>query len=674
VARLGAPLLETRLGRRLLALFVLCSLVPVTLLAALTLRGVARYEREQTAGYLRLQAKSLAMSLLERLELLTTELEVLQAIGAPPTPPHRTSFTAAGSVDAAGRGAPLMGTDLRPGLPPAARARLQRGRPVLLVSATVGGPPQLLLVVPRLEGGYLWGIVSPEELWKRGSTVPPRIELLVATADGVRLIDSGGLPAQIDAAMIADWSRRSSGSFERSFDGVRQRGIFWTIPMAGNFGTENWVVTLVLPAAAALGPIASFRTSFVQVVVLALLVVVLAASWVIRHTLTPLRQLVEATRRVGSRDFDVELPEGGRDEIQELSGAFRTMAVQLQLHFADLAVSARRLEDQRTRLASLVEHSPYGLVLVDPAGRVELANSLARGYLAALGVGGDRPLREIGGRPLAQLTAWQELSIDGPTARVFVAVARQLAAAGESPPDSLLVLRDVTVERQLERQLQQQERLAAVGQLAAGMAHDLNNVLQGIGMCADLLQPQVASAQAREDLLLLRSLHERAATLIRQVLDFSRRSRSAAGPLRLVAAVNEGLELLRHGLPATVQLELSVGPGAAEVMVSFDPVQLQQVLANLVLNSRDAMPEGGLLDVRVGLAPPSGDEKERVCLAVRDTGSASRSSCRAGSSTRSSPPNPSVREPAWACRRSTASSASTAARSSSIPRPASAPR
>ncbi len=617
--RLAAALLQTRLGRRLLLIFVLCAMVPVSLLAVLTLRGVSRHERLQTAGYLRLEAKSFAMAVLERLDLL--ERELLVAATADRTAVRRLdgSFVAAGSVAADGSGVLWTGAATAPTLGLATRARLARGRSAVVVNARGGGPPQLVLLVPDPRGGYLWGWVRPEELWKRGSTVPPRVELLLVTADGTRLIDSGRLQGRIDGRVVESWSRRSSANFEWSGGGVDYVATFWTIPMAGNFGTGNWTVALFLPEEVALAPVAAFRTSFVQVVVLALLAVLLAASWVIRHTLDPLRQLVEATRRVANRDFDLDLPRGGRTELHELSSAFRAMAEELQHHFADLAESARRLDDQHQRLAGLVEHSPYGVVLVDAAGRIELANGLARGYLQALGEGGDRPLRRLAGRPLAELYDWQELVLDGPPSRVFVVVVRQLSSDDE-PPDTLVVLRDVTAERQLERQLQQQERLAAVGRLAAGMAHDLNNVLQAIGMCADLLRPEVVSEEALGDLDTLLSLNQRAAELIRQVLDFSRSSESAARPIGLIAALREALDLLRRALPPTIRLDFTVAPDAGDVMVSSDPVQLHQVLANLVLNARDAMPNGGTLDVAVSLASPTASGEERVGIVVRDTG------------------------------------------------------
>ncbi len=620
---------DTRLGRRLLGSFLICALLPVSALAVLSLRSVARHLREETTAYLRQEAKSFAMAMLERLDLLGDELVDLAA--APPGPPATargtSSFTAAGRVAADGRGSFLVGSDEPPEVPPAIRARLRSARPALLVAALPGSVAQVTVLVPDGAGGYLWGIVRPQELWKRGSTIPPQVELGLMTTGGVELLGSGGVPAEIEADIVHRWAQQSSGAFTWKGADGEYLATFWTIPMAGNYGTDNWVVSLHQPRAEALAPVGEFATTFLWVVLLSLLAVVIAASSVIRRSLVPLGQLLEATRRVAGQDFTVALPPAPADELGELSVAFSQMAAQLRQHFDRLAAVAHQLEEERARLAGLVEHSPYGVVLVHGEGHVEFTNTLARGYLHQLGVGRSGELHELGGTTLAELAErgdWQELQVDAGGERTYVVAVRALVAAAGSPGapcDHFVVLRDITEDRDVERQLHQQERLASVGQLAAGMAHDLNNVLQGIGMCADLLRPELSSQAARDDLNTLQRLHERAASLIRQVLDFSRLSDSAPRPMLLVPAVEEVVVLLERTLPATIRLRLAAAADTRDVVVSFDPGQLHQVLANLAVNARDAMPTGGVLEIAVRRAPPpSGRGDGSVCIAVRDSG------------------------------------------------------
>ncbi len=147
--------------------------------------------------------------------------------------------------------------------------------------------------------------------------------------------------------------------------------------------------------------------------------------------------------------------------------------------------------------------------------------------------------------------------------------------------------------------IQGQERLAAVGQLAAGIAHDFNNALMGIMSFAEVLRmrsdlPEVV----HRHLAFILQQGERAAKMIRQILDFSRKAPSERRRLDLGPAVKETMKLMERTLPAdiTTRLELEAGEHA----VVADLSQFQQVLTNLVVNARDAMGGGGVLHVRLG--------------------------------------------------------------------------
>ncbi len=178
--------------------------------------------------------------------------------------------------------------------------------------------------------------------------------------------------------------------------------------------------------------------------------------------------------------------------------------------------------------------------------------------------------------------------------------------------------------------LVQQERLAAVGQIAAGIAHEFNNILTSMLGFAELLQVAPDTpVQMRTDLMHIIRPGRRAAHLVRQLLDFSHKSIRQPQPLDLGCFIPETVEFLHHALAENIQVCLAVDPGLYPV--EADPTQLQQMLANLVFNARDAMPGGGTL--RIGLTrleaqaeascmachqPITGDW---VCLTVLDTGS-----------------------------------------------------
>jgi nitrogen-specific signal transduction histidine kinase/ActR/RegA family two-component response regulator len=167
---------------------------------------------------------------------------------------------------------------------------------------------------------------------------------------------------------------------------------------------------------------------------------------------------------------------------------------------------------------------------------------------------------------------------------------------GPAPQHWVMVLRDTTQEREVQQSIQQQERLAAVGQLAAGIAHDFNNILAVIVLYADMLsgQPDL-SAKALERLHTITEQAHLATAMIQQILDFSRRAILERRPMDLLPFVKEQTRLLERTLPENIKIHLEHQPG--EYMVNADPTRIQQTLMNLAVNARDAMPDGGELNI-----------------------------------------------------------------------------
>ncbi len=188
---------------------------------------------------------------------------------------------------------------------------------------------------------------------------------------------------------------------------------------------------------------------------------------------------------------------------------------------------------------------------------------------------------------------------------------------------------DLTAQRKLEEQLQQAQKMEAIGRLAGGVAHDFNNVLTGIlGVTQFLLEEFPDPGDVRADLERIQTAAQRAATLTRQLLTLGRRELLELRPVDLTQAVHELEPMLKRVLGEDVSVVLDLH--AETLFVRADPVQLDQVLLNLVVNARDAMPTGGRL--RIATRPDSGTPGEsgsaaaarpRACgvLEVTDTGS-----------------------------------------------------
>jgi two-component system, cell cycle sensor histidine kinase and response regulator CckA len=189
----------------------------------------------------------------------------------------------------------------------------------------------------------------------------------------------------------------------------------------------------------------------------------------------------------------------------------------------------------------------------------------------------------------------------------------------------LVLARDVTDRRQLERQLQSAQRSEAIGNLAAGIAHDFNNVLTAIvGWSDALIQSLPDAAPALSYAREIREASQHAADLATHLLAIRRDERVQAGPLNLNDVVIRAAPLLRRLLGQRVECILRLTPGVG--LIQADATQMEQVLLNLALNARDAMPDGGILTIEtagitLGPAEVAGCEPGGyIRLTVRDTG------------------------------------------------------
>lgn len=190
------------------------------------------------------------------------------------------------------------------------------------------------------------------------------------------------------------------------------------------------------------------------------------------------------------------------------------------------------------------------------------------------------------------------------------------------------VAKDITAQREMEEQLRQSQKMEAVGLLAGGIAHDFNNLLAVIQLQTSLLlTTRELAPRLRKGMEEIMEASERAANLTRQLLTFSRREQKHAKDLNLAEIVDTTIKLLRRILGEEIALETRYS--AALPPVHADPGMMEQVLMNLAINARDAMPRGGRLTVTLErivadekrvAAHPGVEAGAFVCLSVSDTG------------------------------------------------------
>jgi PAS domain S-box-containing protein len=187
-----------------------------------------------------------------------------------------------------------------------------------------------------------------------------------------------------------------------------------------------------------------------------------------------------------------------------------------------------------------------------------------------------------------------KLFING-SERSFRARVNPIFAPGTEPGTVSMLARDVTESKALETQLLRSQRLESVGKLAGGIAHDLNNILQPILMSIQLLNTRITDEKSRSWLEILDRSAQRGADLIRQILSFARGLESKKQPFDLKYLVKEVQKIVDETFPKFIMLHIETDDGIPAVFGDY--TQLNQVLMNLCVNARDAMPDGGALRI-----------------------------------------------------------------------------
>lgn len=262
----------------------------------------------------------------------------------------------------------------------------------------------------------------------------------------------------------------------------------------------------------------------------------------------------------------------------------------------------------QTYVETLLSLLPFGLAMVDRDGRFLYMNrafmraaNLPEGkmprYPGDIVVGEDKgPLADMIRRHSSGQQVGGDLSIrlagqSGDPVSMRIVGVRGLGEAAV-----LLSLKDSSEESRLKRQVAQASKMQAVGQLAGGVAHDFNNILTAVlGACDLMLMRHTPGDSDYDDIQQIRSNANRAASLTRQLLAFSRQQTLRPQILQLPDVISEVSHLLKRLIGETVQLSVHHGRGLGAVRA--DPGQLEQVIINLAVNARDAMPGGGTLTI-----------------------------------------------------------------------------
>lgn len=338
---------------------------------------------------------------------------------------------------------------------------------------------------------------------------------------------------------------------------------------------------------------------------------------------------VEALRN-GATDYVI------KDRPARLISVIETALVQVEQ-----AKEKRRAEQKIREQASLLDKAHEAICVTDLERRITYWNASAErlyGWTAAEAQGRD--LRELlyaddpgafdnaGATAIAQ-GEWHGELRPRPSQREDIVIESFWSVVGnESGSRSIFIIEtDITERKRMESQLAQSQRVEMIGLLAGGIAHDMNNVLAPMLTSVELLGALITRPKDRELLETLEASVQHGVELVRQLLDFARGGSGQRREVAVDALVGGVRRLLQNALRAGIDLRVSFPPDLARI--NADATQIRQVLLNLCINARDAMPIGGTIEISAGNTEVTADTPNlpeepifgpHVCLRVKDSG------------------------------------------------------
>lgn len=347
----------------------------------------------------------------------------------------------------------------------------------------------------------------------------------------------------------------------------------------------------------------------------------------------------------GSIDHDLALQiirRGAQDYILKDNIKRLPFAIERAVHEARQQKLYRDACDRLVQQGAMIDQANEAIIIADLAGHVTFWNRGAQrlfGWTSAEVIGrrlrdiarpDDAPILAAAAEASIKTNAWRgDLQLhtkNGEEIMIEVRHTLVLDAAGR-PKARLTISNDITEKKLLEAQIAHAQRMENIGLLAAGIAHDLNNMLAPILMAAPLLRSTAADPMSRRMLDTVERCAERGAALTRQILAFAQGSSGQLKLVQLKHLLRDIVNLVQQTFPRTIQFEADVAANLWPIQAN--PVQIHQVVLNLCVNARDAMPDGGKLSLRARNVPPQetrGRESDAtasarsIVIEVADTG------------------------------------------------------
>ncbi|UCF56550.1 MAG: HD domain-containing protein [Deltaproteobacteria bacterium] len=400
--KIDSKFLRSKVARRIFALFILCALLPISVLAFISFTQVTEHLYEQSERRLDQARKALAMSVLERLFSIENELKIFSTnIEISPRPSsHRPTEEYAEHIEKrlkglaliteTGRLLPLFGHIQIPADQSGEQKQhLESGKPLLLIQSRADKAAQIYMLIavqPQdLKRGILCGEINSLYLWglDEYNTLPAKTELCVLDqANHVIYSTLQSVPPSFLEKGSLALGRSSKGRFGWAYEEEEYLASFWSVPLRYNFFYPSWTIILSESKEYILKPIKNFKMLFPLIVLLSIWVVLLLSIIQIRRTTDPLEKLQLGTRRIAKKDFESRVTVTSGDEFEELATSFNDMARQLGRQFNALTTMAEidrailsALDTEKivrtviTRMHEFFGYDFVSVTLLDPKGK-----------------------------------------------------------------------------------------------------------------------------------------------------------------------------------------------------------------------------------------------------------------------------------------------------------------
>jgi PAS domain S-box-containing protein len=651
------------LSRRLFLIFLFCVLIPQVLILGLFSLRLEDQLKEQTFQRMRFQTKALALSIMDRLLHLESEMRFFISSSWDGSHEKGNPFNAKLASASIGHFEELIyfgpgGATNLLGVPADAAAILAADfKPVSLKKAALiqrkgtDAFPRLWMAVSLSDSEFLIGRIDRSFLWDEEANfnLPPQIEICIIGESDAVLASSLADPGNL-ARAVADPDRleNSSALTWNNGEDVHMASVYHLF-LEGRFLSSPWQVILTRPMETLFEPIRSFQLNLVLTGLLVVLVGFLASSMAIRRSLKPLDRLVASAEAMGAGDFSTKADIQGSPELQELSEAFNTMASQVAEQFADL-----QKNEEQFRIA--FDHAAVGMALVSLKGRILRANPFLAdllGYsrenllsatlqdiVCSETAGEDQPeLRAILGddAPNRQAFECRFRHRDGRLIHGLVNSSLLCAISGE-PLHYIFHIQDITQQKEMAEVSAAREKAEianrAKSEFLANMSHELRTPLNHIIGFTELISSGIAgelNPQQREYIDDVVRSSQHLLSLVNDILDLAK---VEAGKHRLETADIEIRDILENSLIMIKEkalkhgIELTVSVDGVPDTIRADERKLKQILYNLLSNAVKFTPDGGRIALAArpwqteaeDLSAAGGYSSGHILISVSDSG------------------------------------------------------